>query len=91
MIGVVPDLEYQTGSIALGAFAKLYLYSDGVHEIERIDQTMWPFEEFLAFMKQGPHEATDGSKMDRLIAHDRALQGRDEFVDDFSIVELRFA
>ncbi len=29
--------------------------------------------------------------MDRLIAHDRELQGRDEFVDDFSIVELQFA
>jgi hypothetical protein len=28
--------------------------------------------------------------MDRLIAHDRVLQGRDEFVDDFSIVEFRF-
>jgi hypothetical protein len=28
--------------------------------------------------------------MDRLIAHDRNLQGREEFVDDFSIVELQF-
>ena len=28
--------------------------------------------------------------MDRLIAHDREIQGRDEFVDDFSIVEFRF-
>ena len=41
-------------------------------------------------MKQGPHEAADGAMMDRLIAHDRALQGREEFVDDFSIVEFRF-
>ena len=30
------------------------------------------------------------SKMDRLIAHDREIQGRDEFVDDCSIVELKF-
>ncbi len=28
--------------------------------------------------------------MDHLIAHDRAIQGREEFVDDFSIVEMRF-
>ena len=90
MIGAVPDLEYQSGSAELDAFTKLYLYSDGAYEIERIDKTMWPFDEFVAFMKQGPHDAEGGSMMDRLIAHDRAIQGRDEFVDDFSIVEFRF-
>jgi sigma-B regulation protein RsbU (phosphoserine phosphatase) len=92
MVGAVPDLEFQTSSIALGSFAKLYLYSDGVHEIERsADKTMWPFDEFVAFMKAGPHDATSGAMMDRLIAHDRTIQGREEFVDDFSIVELQFA
>jgi sigma-B regulation protein RsbU (phosphoserine phosphatase) len=90
MVGAVPDLEYQSSSITLGAFAKLYLYSDGAYEIERIDKTMWPFDEFLAFMRPGPHADADGSMMDRLIAHDRAIQGREEFVDDFSIVELQF-
>jgi sigma-B regulation protein RsbU (phosphoserine phosphatase) len=90
MIGAVPDLEFRSGSVELDAFAKLYLYSDGVHEIQRTDESMWPFDEFVAFMKQGPHDAEGGALMDRLIAHDRGLQGRDEFVDDFSIVEFRF-
>ena len=43
MIGAVPDLEFQPAAVELGAFAKLYLYSDGVYEIERTDGTMWPF------------------------------------------------
>lgn len=90
MIGAVPDLEFQSGSAQLDAFAKVYLYSDGAYEIQRTDETMWPFDEFVAFMKQGPHDAADGAMMDRLIAHDRTLQGRDEFIDDFSIVELQF-
>ncbi len=30
------------------------------------------------------------SKMDRLIAYDREIQGREEFVDDCSIVEMQF-
>ena len=59
MIGAVPDLEFQTASTSLGAFAKLYLYSDGVYEIERTDKTMWPFNEFIEFMKQGPHDAAE--------------------------------
>ena len=90
MVGAIPDLEFQTSSTSLNAFAKLYLYSDGVYEIERIDGSMWPFDEFVAFMKQGPHDQAGDSAMDRLIAYDRQIQGREEFVDDCSIVEMQF-
>jgi phosphoserine phosphatase RsbU/P len=90
MVGAVPDLEFKTTSTSLGPFAKLYLYSDGVYEIERIDKTIWPFHEFVDFMRTGPHDAPGDSKMDRLIAHDREIQGREEFIDDCSIVELQF-
>ncbi len=90
MIGAVPDLPFQTADTSLDAFAKLYVYSDGVYEIERTDKTMWPFAEFLEFMKQGPHDPTADSKMDRLIAYGRQIQGREEFIDDCSIVEFLF-
>jgi phosphoserine phosphatase RsbU/P len=90
MIGAVPDLEFETASTSLGAFAKVCLYSDGVYEIERVDKSIWPFNEFIAFMKKGPYDAENDSKMDRLIAYDREIQGHEEFVDDCSIVELKF-
>ncbi len=90
MIGAVTDLEYESGTTTLDAFAKVYILSDGAYEIEKADNTMWPFSEFLAFMGQGPHHNTETSKMDLLIAHDRMLMGRDEFADDLSLVELLF-
>ena len=90
MIGAVPDLEFQTASTSLGAFAQLFLYSDGVYEIERIDKTMWPFNEFIDFMRQRSPDGVNDSQMDRLIANDREIQGREEFVDDCSIVEIQF-
>jgi sigma-B regulation protein RsbU (phosphoserine phosphatase) len=90
MIGAVPDLEFHTAATSLDAFARLFLYSDGVYVIERTDKTMWPFTDFIEFMRQSPHDLTSGSKMDRLIAYDREIQGRDEFVDDCSIVEIEF-
>jgi phosphoserine phosphatase RsbU/P len=90
MIGAIPDLEFETARTTLEPFAKLCLYSDGVYEIERIDKTMWPFNDFIEFMKAGPHDGENDSKMDRLIAHDREIQGREEFIDDCSIVELKF-
>ena len=90
MIGAVPDLEFQTCQYLARRVRQAFLYSDGVYEIERIDKTMWPFNEFIEFMKQGPSTCAGDSKMDRLIAYDREIQGREEFVDDCSIVELQF-
>ena len=69
MIGAVPDLEFETASTTLGQFAKLCLYSDGVYEIERIDKTMWPFNDFIEFMKEGPsrrRERLQDGSTDRL-------------------------
>jgi sigma-B regulation protein RsbU (phosphoserine phosphatase) len=90
MIGAVPDIPYSTDIISLDDFAKLYLYSDGAYEIEKADQSMWPFAEFLRVMGESPHDAPGGEAMDRLIAHDRKLMGKDEFVDDLSMVEFLF-
>jgi sigma-B regulation protein RsbU (phosphoserine phosphatase) len=90
MIGAINDMEYESGSTTLDAFAKIYILSDGAYEIEKADKTMWPFSEFLAYMGQGPHHGTEASKMDQLIAYDRELMGVDEFADDLSIVELLF-
>lgn len=90
MIGAVPDLLFQTTQVTLDAFARLFVYSDGVYEIERIDKTMWPFAEFIEFMKLGPYDKAESSKMDQLIANGQRIQGRAEFVNDCSIVELLF-
>jgi hypothetical protein len=49
---------------------------------------MWPFHDFLHFMEHP--EPTDIPAMDALVAHVRAISGRTEFADDFSIVEFRF-
>ena len=65
MIGAMTDLEYESGSTTLDAFAKIYIFSDGAYEIEKADKTMWPFSEFLAFMGQGPHDGPETSKMDQ--------------------------
>jgi sigma-B regulation protein RsbU (phosphoserine phosphatase) len=88
MIGAMTDMEYESASTTLDAFAKVFLFSDGAYEIEKADKTMWPWSEFIAFMGQGPHQGDGTSKMDKLIAHDRALMGQDEFADDLSIVEM---
>ncbi len=88
MVGAIPDLDYPSDVCELDAYSKLLLFSDGAYEIERIDGSMWPFNEFIKFLG-GP--STPGrSDMDVLIDKIRELSGRDDFADDLSIVEFSF-
>lgn len=89
MVGAVPDLEYRTSACQVEAFGMLSLYSDGVFEVERSDGSTWPYADFIKFMGEAPLTGEQTS-MDRLIEYTKVLGGSDEYMDDFSIAELRF-
>ncbi len=89
MVGAVGDLEFATSHCQVESHGVLSLYSDGAFEIERSDQSVWPFGEFVEYMTQVANDPS-ASSMDQLIAHARGLQGIDEFIDDLSMVELIF-
>lgn len=88
IVGAIPDLPFHSNTTQLEAFSKLFLFSDGVYEIKRVDGSMWPFNDFIAFM--GKPSPTAVSDMDRLLSHGREISGRHDFADDFSIIEFRF-
>jgi sigma-B regulation protein RsbU (phosphoserine phosphatase) len=88
MVGAVSDLEFKTSTCQVETFGMLSLYSDGVFEIERSDGSTWPYNDFIKFMGDAPLNGEQAS-MDRLIEHTKILGGSDEYIDDFSIVELQ--
>ena len=49
---------------------------------------MWAFEEFLGTLAAGP--ATVGGAIEGLLGRIREVSGREDFHDDFSMVELVF-
>jgi sigma-B regulation protein RsbU (phosphoserine phosphatase) len=89
MVGAIDELEFGADACQIDRYAKLFLYSDGIYEIERPDGTMWPFESFVKFLGAGPPTTT--SDVDRVVAHARQIGGRDEFADDLSLVEFNFS
>ena len=89
MVGAVDGIDFPTSDCQVESYGVLSLYSDGAFEIERADGSTWPFGEFVEYMTSVAGDTT-ASSMDQLIAHARALQGVDEFVDDLSMVELIF-
>jgi sigma-B regulation protein RsbU (phosphoserine phosphatase) len=68
--------------------SRLYLFSDGVYEIDRPDDTMMTHEEFSMILKD-PVESGH-SKMEAIVAEVRRQQGKNEFADDFSLTEFTF-
>jgi len=67
----------------------LYIFSDGVYEVEKSDGSTWRFNEFVNFIRK---VKTDGQAvLDRLYAHVRQIGKTENFEDDFTIVEVIFS
>ena len=88
LIGAVDGLEFDSREMAVPAGSRLFVYSDGAFEISRPDGSMWAFDDFLTTLASPP--LGPESRMDTLVTHVRKLSERDDFIDDFSMVELVF-
>ncbi len=88
MIGAFPGLGFGSAEVPLPPASRLYLYSDGIHELMREDGTLWSLEEFLQGASQEARGA-DGA-VERLVARSRQWQGRNDFEDDVSVLEVVF-
>ena len=88
LIGAVDGLEFESSVAEVPPGARLFVYSDGAFEISRPDGSMWPFGEFLAALVTPP--AGPESPIDSLVSVIRGVARRDDFNDDFSMVELAF-
>jgi len=88
VVGGLPGVAYHSGSQTVGAFGKLFVYSDGVYEIKKTDGTWWLVEEFVEFMSR-PSEA-GRSDIDRLVDQVRRLSGSETMEDDFTMLEVLF-
>ena len=86
-VGMFEWDDFEQKEIVVPENARIFIYSDGVFEIDKQDGVMWTFREFMQFMSQ-PEDA-DQNAMDRLIKHVRMLKGGDVLDDDFSIMELK--
>jgi sigma-B regulation protein RsbU (phosphoserine phosphatase) len=89
LIGAVEGLEFTASETQVPAGGRLFLFSDGAFEVVRPDGSMWAFDDFLATLTAPQHASI--SRLDGLIATIRGLSGRDDFNDDFSMLELSFA
>ena len=89
VVGGMPESTFKTGKCLVGEGSMLYIYSDGVYEVEKPDGSMWRFHEFTDYLKKVRSE--DGAVLDRLYDHVRGLGNSETLEDDFTILEVAFS
>lgn len=89
VIGGMPGMPFNSESITVKPGDKLYVFSDGVYEIDYADgRGMMTEDEYNAHL----HVPADPgkTKVESMVDWVREQQGKDAFEDDFSLMEILF-
>ena len=89
VVGMIPGAEYRTQSVPISPGSVVYVFSDGLFELEMPDGSEWPFEEFVEALSPG-REATPQEDLDRVLERCREVNGKPDFDDDYSLLRVSF-
>ena len=89
LIGAVDGLAFGSAEAAVPPGSRLLIVSDGAFEVLKPDGAMWGFDAFEATAATPPPGGE--RRLDALLGRIRTVAGRDDFNDDFSVLELSFA
>ncbi len=87
-IGVFPEASFSNGFCDIEECSTLYIFSDGVYEIQRPDGELWSLNAFIDFLKMC--RQTETSNLDRVLNHIQTLHEADRLDDDLSLLEINF-
>lgn len=88
VIGGRRDAVYQWKTQLINRPSRLYVFSDGVFDITKIDGSIWGFNKFLEFMTKTFN--ADHSVLEGILDYARGISQKEEFDDDFTILEIFF-
>jgi sigma-B regulation protein RsbU (phosphoserine phosphatase) len=86
LVGAFPGAEFANYVRELQPYNVLFVFSDGVFEIQLQNGRMWEYTEFLEEMTR--LSALGQGAMDGLLQCVRRLRGQEKLQDDFSIMQL---
>jgi len=89
IIGYIPDMEYLTNTVKIQKFNRLFIFSDGVYEVEHADgKGFMTFNEFTEELSKPVPK--DARKVEQMLRFASNAQNSETFEDDFTLVELSF-
>ncbi|WP_414527019.1 PP2C family protein-serine/threonine phosphatase [Nodularia chucula] len=87
-VGMFPDAQYVDKSCHIKNFSSLYIFSDGAYEITKSDGTLWSLEAFIQILVS--LQNTIDRQLDQVLNYLTALNSKEAFDDDLSILQVKF-
>ena len=84
LIGMISGYAYKASSAEVPPGSTLYLFSDGVFEIEPANGGEWDLDRFVSLVAEKPEPEKKESQ--RILEAVKARTGRQAFEDDFTLV-----
>jgi phosphoserine phosphatase RsbU/P len=87
-IGMFADMKYKTQFFKVEPESTLYLYSDGIYELQQPNGEIWDLEGFINVVKQC-HSSDSIDNSEAIIQQVQRLQGSKDFNDDCSLLQIK--
>ncbi len=87
-VGMFPQVKYVDGFCDIEQESTLYIFSDGVYEITKSDGTLWTLDAFIEMLINSEYPADN--KLDQILNYLFALNSKEAFDDDLSIIQFNF-
>lgn len=87
-IGMFAEAEYVSASCQIEASSTLYIFSDGVYEINQPDGNLWTLDDFIEILCH--YRRNQKANLENLLAYLRTVGVKDTFDDDLSLLQIDF-
>ncbi|NET57771.1 MAG: SpoIIE family protein phosphatase [Symploca sp. SIO2E6] len=87
-IGMFPEAAYIEQSCEVAESSTLYLFSDGIYEINQSDGNIWGLEPFVKLLADC--RSNSAHNLDQVLNSIASINPQDNFDDDLSLLEINF-
>ena len=87
-VGMFPDIKYVNATCHIQADSSLYVFSDGIYEIEQQVNSHWGLDKLIELLKK--YQQTSDRDLQRLLQYIRTWHPNFQFEDDLSILQIDF-
>jgi sigma-B regulation protein RsbU (phosphoserine phosphatase) len=87
-VGWFPDVDYVDDSCEVSPKSTLYIFSDGIYEINQPDGTVWGLDPFIKLLADSKRNS--GYSLDQVFRDLQGVNPKDYFDDDVSLLEINF-
>lgn len=87
-VGMFPDIHYVNAYCEIAAKSSLYVFSDGIYEVEQQANSHWGLERLINLLNK--YQQTPDRDLKRLLQYIRTWHPNFQFEDDLSILQVDF-